>query len=729
MVGPSTHRLGSGPPIPSLARLRTGPIRMRSLPAAASNRGRYAVVTAGVVAISFAALGRSAEAASPGPEVDSVSGREEDDLELFEQLLFEAGVPAAFRQQAAARIAREGSDRAAEILDRAIRGEEPRRQLVLEAFRSIGAVSPAMARMLSGAVSAGQVPVDSVALVFTMTGETATSAAIDLLASTQDAEGRNRLIDLLGRLADPMAPAALVTILQSNSRPEELASIDTSLRRWSNSTSSRTPAGWIAWWNRINVEGDGSMELRRLTNRIEREVARADVAEARAARLAERLVEIHQRWFAVLPEEERPARLVEMMVDEEPPIRAAAIAQVERLLRNGRSLGEGVRKGLLDRLVDAEPSLRIRAANVLDTIGGEDLGPTLVRALEVEEDADVVRAGLLVLGNRPQPAAADLAIRRLSDGDGETVRLAGRVLGTLAAADALAPSDRDRVREVVDGGLSLDSRELARLAVLVAADPGVESLVSLLASTMEVVQRGAAEAYRSLGRRELLHAHAANPVVARIAIQAWADTGSGVTAVSAVRLLELEPDASSSNGRSADLEADLETWRSAMARVLEAMPPSEVAEAVTAMAGRDELLENRVAALRRASGTASLPPREAEGISSLLIQVLLDAGRPGEAAAELRALGADEPASTLRPVLFRVLLRAEDWEAAMALDATPEAWLDAVETLVDGGEIEVEPLLDEIDRRFGDRLDPDARARLEGFRVDPPARSPAVDAR
>lgn len=647
-----------------------------------------------------------------------------DDLRWFETMLGDTSVPPAYRQDAGLRVIRAGTEEAAAIISRALGGgEDEQRALVADALKVAGPVSAPIARTVAAAAATGRLDADVAAAVLSVSGETGTKEIVERFQAEAAGEARRRLIEVLSRLADPMAPSVLVEAMRENGNPAEVAALDAALRRWSNSQASRTPEEWAAWWNRLNMQGDGDVELRRLTNRIVQESARADAeatraeaAEARAERLAAQLAEVHARLLALLPEEERMARVQAMLSDDEVRIRSVAIGQIERMLRDAKLLPDPVRAGLIDRLVDADPSIRIKAAKVLDTIGGEDLGPTLARSLEDETDLEVVRSGLLVLGNRPQPAAVDFALRQLGSDDAETVRLAGRALATLAGSGLLHPDDQARIRGRVADGLVIDSRELARLAVLVAEDPDAPAVAALVGSPIESVQRGAAEAYRTLGRRELLHAHAASPIVARIAVQAWADSDAVPTSVVVERLLELRPERNGDGPVPADLEADLATWRSAMARVLEATPVSQLVAVAERLHGARDLVEVRLIAVRRGTDDESLPDSTRARLHTELAEILIEAGRPTEAAAELRTAGVEMVDPALQSRLFEMLLLAEEWDEAALLQPTADAWMAVLDRRIASGDDAAGPLLAEIERRFGPDLDPAVRDELDGAR-------------
>ena len=642
-----------------------------------------------------------------------------DDLDFLIGLLEDPAVPPGFRREAATRLARSTGDEAAEAIARVLRGEDENiRKAVLDGLRIAAPLPLPVVRNLVTLVEDGVLSPDSVALVLGGDSGISVQLVVDRISELEERERRIRLYDLLGRLGDPLAPSSLVDAIGRVQDKEELAAIDSALQRWSNMKGGMTPAQWQAWWTSLSMEGDESQGMRRLANRIASEAARASAAEARALeaearadRLVGQIAELHARLLALLPEAEQVDRIQGMLRDEEALVRLAAIGQVERMLRDARVLPDGIRQDMLIGLGDSNPDIRIRAAEVLDAMGAADFAATLIRSLEKESDPEVIRAGLRVLGSRPRPEAVPFALQRLRNADGETERLAAGVIASVAIEGALDAEAREQVRRrfAEDRG-SIDTRDEATLAVLLADQPDQE--VALLDDEEESVRRGAAEAYRTLGRRDLLLSRSNNQTVARVAIQAWAAADEPVGEENVRALLELRPDPTGS-----DAEIDVVTWRSAMARILQAMRVEDIASAEKLLAGEPELLENRCAMLRRGTDPgSSLDAGARTELHTLLGRNLLGAGRPLEAAAALRAAGGEDPESPLRNELFTAFLLAEEWEDAARLEPDPEAWVVFLENRPD---LEVEfarRLADEIDRRFDGRLDDGIVGRIDVVR-------------
>ncbi|HAC09816.1 MAG TPA: hypothetical protein DCG14_09205, partial [Phycisphaerales bacterium] len=94
---------------------------------------------------------------------------------------------------------------------------------------------------------------------------------------------------------------------------------------------------------------------------------------------------------------------------------------------------------------------------------------------------------------------------------------------------------------------------------------------------------------------------------------------------------------------------------------------------------------------------------------------LIEAGRPIEAANELRLLGADAD-SDLGQDLFDALVLAEAWDEAVEVRPDPPAWVAFLEASAISEPRLARVLLDEIDRRFGDSLDESQRIAVEAAR-------------
>ncbi|MAH65646.1 MAG: hypothetical protein CMJ27_04540 [Phycisphaerae bacterium] len=676
------------------------------------------VLLAGVFAINCSAvpaasISKRATTVSAGEGFDAPRGTSvnrfiDEDVAYLASVFANPAVPRELRVGAAERMARLGSPEAADAIGTALQSDSTdTRNIVVEGVRKNGRASDAIVDRIANAAMAGRIGADDASFIIGRSGSTAIERMMVFVVEEADPAARARGFELLGGINDPAAARALVDAMQqARSGTADAIAIDAALRRWSDTSSTRDAAAWAAWWARMNIDGSASQALGQLVDRIERANRRAAEAEARAGALAIRLAELHARLLATLPESDRDQRILELLEDDELPLRAAAIAQVERMLRNGRILPEVLRTGLLSTLDDPDPTIRITAARLLETVGVEDFAAKMVASLEDEADPAVLSAGLELLGNRARPAVVPLAIRHLAGGDPEVVRQSARAVATVAAAGVLDPARMAEIRAALPTADRVGDSEIARLLVLVAVDPREPSLVRLLGHEDRRVRRGAAEGFLGRGQREALRLNSETPEVRRIAWQAW--SGDAVDPEGLSVLLELRPPADAE-------EADQVNWGLAISRVLERLPVEQVLAADDVLGEEPTRFDDRRAALVRAAMSESLPKPDRDAAARRLARRLIEAGRPIEAANELRLLGADAD-SALGQDLFEALVLAEAWDEADAVRPDPPAWVAFLEASAIPDPRLARLLLEEIDRRFVDSLDDPQRVAVEAAR-------------
>ena len=654
--------------------------------------------------------------AASGSRTDPGRG---EDLRLFAAMLNDQSVPTEFRREAAMRLAESGGFEAAEAFRIAWRdGDDRQRDMVVEAIRSSGNAGRLVVGTLLDAMLEGKVQTEDVAQI--IVGDSGEQLALVRQRFFRSAtlQDWDRYVDLLSRIPLPDAAEILIDGFSETNDESRIAAIDSGLRHWSNTSESRDPDGWRRWWVQLSLAKGNSAALQQLTDRIAMETSNADrasaravAAEARANQLAIRLAELKTRVMALLDGEARTDALRAMFTDDEPLVRAAGISQVERMLRNAQPIPDVVREDLSGLISDELPANRISAVKILDAIGVEGLGDRLASSLMSETDPAVVAAGLAILGNRPHPTAIPLAIETLGRADPSLTPAAARVVAEVASAGLLHPDDRATIRTLLPEADRVGDRDIARTTVLLAADDGVDGLRDLLRSENESVRLGAAEGFRNRGLREVLREEAADPTVARVAIQAWIESPPDIDLLNLQVLKEVRPDEGTEQSRS-----DFSTWEGAVVQVLGQLPVDRLAAAERMLVDEPTLLDDRCASLRRGLAAAMLSPEMRLELQDLLIDAMVGADRWTELVAELRTLDAESPDSPLRPRLFEALVETQDWDGAGSLEPTPDAWIALVEE--DGGPATRVrgPLIAEIERRFADQIDPDLRARIEAAR-------------
>ena len=443
-----------------------------------------------------------------------------------------------------------------------------------------------------------------------------------------------------------------------------------------------------------------------LESRLTDAIGRAETAEQRGERLARRLAETIARLVAIMPDADRATKVVELAGDPEAVVRLAAVDQVERMLRNGRIPSDAIRDAMLQCINDTDPVIRIRSAKMLDAMGLPDLGPRLVDAIADETDPAVLAAVLEILGNRPVPGIVPIAVGLFESEEPAVTRAAAGAIAAVGRSKLLDRTMAEMVRQSLAQRVAgIDSGELAEVAVLAAEDPEDEETLGLLSNSADSIRRGAAEGLRARGfRRRLLDA-ADDPVIARVAIMAWAESPWNMESVDA--LLRLRPDE--------DANDDLAEWLEAMNEVLSSIPPQMVIDADSRLADEQVLFDARREALRRAAMAEQSGETVRLAAARRLAERLVSDGLPIEAARELQAVGAT-PASPLGEDLFQTLLLAESWQEAAAVRPDAQPWLEALEVQVAMNSASAGNLITEIKRRFGDTLQPEQQTSLEAAR-------------
>ncbi|MCH2162563.1 MAG: HEAT repeat domain-containing protein, partial [Phycisphaerales bacterium] len=596
---------------------------------------------------------------------------------------------------------------------------------VLAAFAGaiLGADAARLEAVASGAGLAGTMPPEVMPAVLTHACETGglSSAHVAILRVGRpwvteilkealldgDQSCRLMAIEALAAMNDRQSVEVLVQFLDAfGPQAPEFKAIDAGLRTYAGVNAARSVRQWQDWWLELEKPAGGSEAVSMLEGRLRDAIERAEFAEQRGERLARRLAETIARLVAIMPETDRATKVVELAGDEEAVVRLAAVDQVERMLRNGRIPSDEIRDAMLQRINDTEPVIRIRAAKMLDAMGLADLGPRLVEAIGDESDPAVLAAVLEILGNRPVPGIVPIAVGLFNSSEPAVTQAAAGAVAAVGRAGLfdmeMAELVRDGLAQRVDG---VDSGALAEVAILAAADPEDDLALGLLTHPNDSIRRGAAEGMRARGVRTRLLVEASDPVIARVAIMAWADPPWDLDSVDA--LLALRP--------AEEAEADFAEWLEAMGEVLSSMPPQLVVQADSKLAAEEALFPARRAALRRAAMANEMGETNQLAAARQLADRLVAAGLPIEAAQELQAAGAS-PASPLGEDLFRTLLLAESWQEAAAVRPDAQPWLDALEAQVATSPESAGNLLLEIDRRFGENLEPSQKTSLEAAR-------------
>lgn len=629
---------------------------------------------------------------------EAVSGSRTPDVDVawLSAILTNPSIPTDLRAGAAERLVSSAEPSALEQLQRAIRdADESQMDALASGIRQAGVV-PASLLPVVLEHACRTMGLSSSHVTILRSGRANSVAAIRAFADPEDKACHKVLIAGLLAVNDRAAAELLVDFLAMvEPGSEDARSIDAGLQVFAGVNESRSRSQWIKWWKEFDRPAGEQEVVQRLEDRLAEANNRIEIEQKRAELLARRLAETIARQLAIMPEADRNKKILELAVDEEAVVRLAAIAHVERMLRNGRIPSEELRVAVLLRLDDIDPTIRIRAAQMLDAMGVEDLGTRLVEAIGDETDPRVLEAVLEILGNRPVPGIVPIAVGLFESTEPSVTHAAAGAVAAVGRAGLLDEEMASRVRESLKarkGGIN--SRELAEVAVLAASDPSSEGPIALLVDEDPEVRRGAAEGMRARGARARLLEEAGDPVVARVATRAWSDPPWSLESVIALKQLRPRDEE----------EKNLAEWREATQAVLASLPLPFVLDADEALQEESSLFTARREALRRMAMSPELDENRRNLAAQRLADRLVENGLPIEAAAELRAAGATAT-SPLGDRLFRTLLMAESWQEAAEVRPDPAAWLAALEISVTENRDAASGLLLEIQRRFGEQLD------------------------
>ena len=335
---------------------------------------------------------------------------QEVDAAWLSAIVSNDSIPLDLRVGAAKRMAEsENSDIVESFAELVRTADDPRLQVIAAGAREAGSM-PAMAipAVIAHACSVGSLRGEH--LVILRIGGEASIDALRQAVLEGEAACRPIAIRALGSMNSRPAVESLVQLLDViEPDSEDFTSLDLALQAYAEGNGGRSAKEWREWWDTLEPSTSGqSNEL--LEARLAETIARAERAEQRALQLAKRLAASLERLLASMADADREARIVELMGDEESLIRLGAVEQIGQMLRNGRTPSDELRSAMVILLDDTDPKIRIRAAQLLDAMGMEDLGPRLVLAIEDENDPSVLVAVLKMLGNRPVPEIIPIAV-------------------------------------------------------------------------------------------------------------------------------------------------------------------------------------------------------------------------------------------------------------------------------------------------------------------------------
>jgi len=420
--------------------------------------------------------------------------------------------------------------------------------------------------------------------------------------------------------------------------------------------------------------------------------------------LEARVTEMAGRWFATLPIEERRKAVAEMLGDGTAAVRLASVAELERMLRDGSRPDEALSTRAAALVDDPDPRLRARVGRLLVDLGMPFASDALATRLAREPEDVVIASWLDALALAPVPGAFEPAAGRLRDhahGD-----RAARLVSKLVALGA-APIDwKSWVGPVVR--VAVADRPTPALATLVAqlgTEADLELASRLLVADDPAIRRGAAQG--------LLRVGAAERVVAR-----RDDAAIAVEVAAAIAMLRPNLEGFRELMRfsaAGELRASIVEELGAIAAQLD---PAGLLAAYAALAADASFdARSRIAILERGARrfVGNESPAAEDAVATLARALRLD-NRAAEAAARLEA-AKPEPEGTLERELFLARVSAGRFDDAARQSPRVERWLWGLEAMAAAGDPGARAVADEVALRFGGRLGPEDRRRLEAVAV------------
>ncbi len=612
------------------------------------------------------------------------------------------------------------------VLEEVLRGtDESAIEAALTAMEATDPLRAELAPAILGLVRIA--PTERRGRVSGVVGRLSAAAVPYFAAQISDAE-----LDLSQRLAavwtlaamrGPERIAALVEFLEPDGATEAeiVDSICAALERLFANEFDCDRDRWVRWWRDLSAQSsdEDSATLRR---RIDVLVRENEVRLAALDGYAKRLVETYAELFLTLNAENRQVRTLRLLTDELPVVRAFALTQVDRMVRNGESPSEDLQQGLLARLDDEVGSVRRDALVLLDRIGRPNLAAEVAPAFIREREPQTIQTYLDIYQKRAAPSTFERMLELLDSP--QFAEDAARAIVELAEETLL---DGPRTAQVVPVARRLlDGREspaFVRLLGAAGEEADLARVAALLDSPDRAVRRAAAESMRLRGRADSLRARAGDEAIYPILVRALAESATTIDRFR--ELVDLEPP-------TPELAADR---ISAVRRALAKLVPTDLAAA-------DELLRLRPWCddRLRLEGLARVPELPPSALPpairrDLLLRLATTQIRIGDARTALATLDrlagtqAAQPTSDasaaavsedieLRNLRFQAAALSGQFEIAAALDTNAESWVTLLTEAWKRKSVAAGPLADEISRRFRGQFSDGAREQFDAMATD-----------
>jgi hypothetical protein len=514
--------------------------------------------------------------------------------------------------------------------------------------------------------------------------------AISALASFRTREAAAVLVEIVADARPPLLQDAAARALTRLTGRDDL-----------------TPGQWREWLADALSLSDRQWQRQLLLSHIRRVQTLQSSGREADRQLADAWRQVH----LLTPQDQRSDLLVRLLQHTTPALRDLGFDLINREIGESRQLSAAVGQAAISLLTSPEPVVRAQAALLLDRLAPPEAEPAILTALERESDHRAADALLRAASRWPSGAMVKPVLRWLDASPALRLRAASTAWALLRDGFLTEPSDQ---AVVLLGVRAIETPALTapacRILATLGAEPDLARLHTLLASEDPALRAIAADAlalrpdqtdtllaaatndatlFEPTARALRSHLHDARGYAAlcrlpspspQIRTRALAEYASLLPTPEIIRLARLASDP---------------------AEALHLLRPLTAAERTVDPAADPELASQLAAGLYllvRTSITLNLP---ADALNALS---LLPAG----------VSAPDLPTATalddLRATLLLWLNRLDDAEA---IEASPNAWLDALDHAIT--EPHAPAIAARITTRFPD-LTPEDAARLAALR-------------
>ncbi len=608
-------------------------------------------------------------------------------------------------------------DRADQILEQALRGNQPNQMLAV--LRAMITSETTPQRLVQAALDIlPTAPLQAQDTLWRLLAqhEADVLANISALVQDQSAAPEHRLnaIGALGAFRTRDAADQLIALLnEQREEPEAItAAACEALTRLTRLPYGNRPQTWRSWWvqarNQTREQWLVDQVQRLATERaeLERELT---LQRQRVRRVEQRVIEVLRDLFRALPTDvdQQLAPLPTLLDDELSVVREFAIERI-RFISRDHEIPAALINALSARLDDPQATIRTRAARLLNELNYTELSERLARGLGDETSIDVIQTSIELLTERPTATALPALIRRIGD---PTVSDAAceavwKCLFLHGTEEIDAEQRAALIDSVRDASAVRTTPQLTRLAVYLSEDAEFGQAARFLESDDPAMRTAVAEALAQRSNLTLLRARADDTAVYPSLIRAIAQSDATLATLQSV--VELRPPE----------ETLTNTWRESITSVLAKLAPADVigADDLLMQANADAALRIELLSRVATMPTEQLPAADRVEVATRLGRFFVEREQYADAHVALELITTANGSAELQQLRFKAALLAGHYNRAAEFQPTAEAWIELLADLAGGDETLAKRVQTEIDQRFGATLTEELRTRLDTLR-------------